>query len=87
MNVGDLRPLDMVMFAIILMVIQALAIITTLYLKKKTIKMSRRLFEILLINLICAALPFGLFGIMMGLPSVILSSLLITLFLDKEKDA
>lgn len=56
-----------------------------LFAKKKLTK-SRflRFFGILLIGSCGAMIPFGPFGVLMGFPSVLISSIFVSLFLDKE---
>ena len=55
-------------------------------LAKKKLTKSRflRFLGILLIGCGGALIPFGPFGILMGFPSILISSIFVSLFLDKE---
>jgi hypothetical protein len=81
LSIGDL------LIAGFIITLMLLVTFLVFHFSKKTLTKDRffRFLGILLINMSASLIPFGLFGMLMGFPSVLVSSILVSLFLDKDK--
>ena len=84
MNDLTLATWDQVVYFLLLV---GSVIFSTYLIVKRKLTGSRfyRFLGILLIGISCSMVPMGLFGVIVGFPSVFLASVLVSCFLDNEK--
>jgi hypothetical protein len=79
-NIGDSLTL-----CVLLLLFGAAVLVVYLFSKKQLSKTRfLRFLGVLAIGMISSLFPFGPFGLVMGFPAVLLSSILVSLFLDRE---
>ena len=83
---SDFNIGDMINAAGLLIILQCLALTVFLVVRKRlTASRFKRFLAILVISLSCAVFPFGFLGLICGSPAMVLASLLISIFLDKDE--